>query len=90
MRTLAWAPFGRPETGWESRSRDPAGDPDHLSPQQRGLRGGARELAEDPRLWEPDGVLTEVLFLALKGEVQGAAGVRPLHLVRTVPRTPRT
>ncbi|MEW5684493.1 MAG: M15 family metallopeptidase [Pseudomonadota bacterium] len=71
LRTLAWAPFGRPETGWEIyvpliqqeiRTACPAsseGFAAALSNWQKAHAQGG------------DGVLTEILFLALKGEVQG-------------------
>jgi D-alanyl-D-alanine carboxypeptidase len=71
LRTLAWSPFGRAETGWEIyvpliqqelRTTCPAnseGFAAALSNWQRAHNQGS------------DGVLTEILFLALKGEVQG-------------------
>jgi D-alanyl-D-alanine carboxypeptidase len=71
LQTLAWAPFGRPETGWEiyvpllqqeirtTCPPDSEGFAAALAAWQRANGQGA------------DGVLTEPLFLAMKGEVQG-------------------
>lgn len=71
LRTLAWAPFGRPETGWEIYV--PLIQQEIRTTCPPNSEGFAAALAN----WQKtqgqgaDGVLTEVLFLALKGEVQG-------------------
>lgn len=70
LQTLAWAPFARPETGWEIYvaliQEEIATD---CAPETEGF---ARALAD----WQgrndqtPDGVMTEPAFLAMKAVVQ--------------------
>jgi zinc D-Ala-D-Ala carboxypeptidase len=70
VRSLAWAPFGRPETGWEVYVTLIQAEIGTACPPNS--EGFARALAD----WErqngqsPDGVLTEPAFLAMKAAVQ--------------------
>jgi len=88
LQTLAWAPFGRPETGWEiyvglvQHEIGTACPPDS--------EGFARAMAD----WErqngqpPDGVLTEPAFLAMKGAVQTRREFVRFTSGGTCPETP--
>ena len=70
LRTLAWSPFGRAETGWETYAplveREIGTGCDPATP------GFARALADwqGRRQLPPDGVLSDPVFAQLKGVVQ--------------------
>jgi len=70
LQTLAWAPFRRPETGWEVYVTLIQHEIGTTCPPNS--EGFARAMAawEERNGQTPDGVLTEPAFLAMKGVVQ--------------------
>lgn len=71
LRTLAWSPFGRAETGWEIYV--PLIQHEIRTTCPPNSEGFAAALASWQRAHDQgsDGVLTEMLFLTMKGDVQG-------------------
>lgn len=70
VRSLPWAPFGRPEAGWEVyvvliQSEIGTDCPPNSEGFARALADWQRQNGQPP-----DGVMTEALFMAMKGAVQ--------------------
>lgn len=88
VRTLAWAPFGRPETGWDIYA--PLIQNEILTTCPADSEGFAAALAD----WQEahgrngDGVLTEALFLAFKGEAQARRAFVRFTSLGQCPDTP--
>lgn len=88
LRTLAWAPFGRQETGWEiyvpliqNEVRTTC------SPDSEGFAAAVAGWQRAQKLGE-DGILTEPLFIALKNAVQTRREFVRFTSLGTCPDTP--
>jgi len=70
LRTLAWAPFGRPETGWEIYVPLIQAEIRTACPADSEGFAAAFAAWQQPRGLGDDGILTEPTFVALKAAVQ--------------------
>ena len=88
LRRLPWAPFGRPEVGWETYAPLIAREIRTGCPPQSPGFAAALEIWEGAQLLPRDGVLSEADFLRLKGVVQTRRSFVRLSAQRICPDPP--